>query len=339
MRRPGAARGAATPGPGCRRASTSSSSSSPPSPRAPASGCPSSSRSCCSTGARSSPGARPAGGARFTIALPALPAEDRSRRRRHVMIKGQDRRHRRRGERGGGAGDAAARGRLRGVPRPRRARRASPSWRRPTPTSSSPTCACRGWTAWSCCTRIKEIRPETMVLLMTAYGTVKTAVRAMKLGAEDYLGKPIDVEELEVVLERALEKKRLLEETQVLRERVEKKYRFDNLVGESPEMLAAFKAVQQVAPSSASVLLLGRERHRQGAVRPGPPPEQPAPQQALHQGGLRRAARRPCWRASCSATRRARSRARSTPAPAASRPPTAARCSWTRSATSRPRCR
>ena len=106
-------------------------------------------------------------------------------------------------------------------------------------------------------TRIKEIRPEVMVLLMTAYGTVKTAVKAMKLGAEDYLGKPIDVEELEVVLERVLEKKRLLEETQVLRERVGKKYRFDNLVGESPEILAAVKAVQQVASSSASVLLLG----------------------------------------------------------------------------------
>jgi two-component system NtrC family response regulator/two-component system response regulator HydG len=105
--------------------------------------------------------------------------------------------------------------------------------------------------------RIKEVRPEVMVLLMTAYGTVKTAVKAMKLGAEDYLGKPIDVEELEVVLERVLEKKRLLEETQVLRERVGKKYRFDSLVGESPEMLDAVKAVQQVASSSASVLLLG----------------------------------------------------------------------------------
>jgi two-component system, NtrC family, response regulator len=105
--------------------------------------------------------------------------------------------------------------------------------------------------------RIKEMRPETMVVLMTAYGTVKTAVRAMKMGAEDYLGKPIDVEELEVVLQKTLDKKRLLEETKVLRERVQSKYRFDNLVGESPEMLAAFKTIQQVAPSSASVLLLG----------------------------------------------------------------------------------
>jgi two-component system NtrC family response regulator/two-component system response regulator HydG len=105
--------------------------------------------------------------------------------------------------------------------------------------------------------KIKQIRPETMVILMTAYGTVKTAVRAMKLGAEDYLGKPIDVEELEVVLQKAIEKKGLLEETRHLRARLEHKYRFDNLVGESPEMLSVFKAIRQVAPSSASVLLLG----------------------------------------------------------------------------------
>ncbi len=105
--------------------------------------------------------------------------------------------------------------------------------------------------------RIKEMRPQTMVILMTAYGTVKTAVKAMKLGADDYLGKPIDMEELEVVLTRALEKKRLLEETVLLRARVSDKYRFENMVGESPEMLAAFKTIRQVGPSNASVLLLG----------------------------------------------------------------------------------
>ncbi len=105
--------------------------------------------------------------------------------------------------------------------------------------------------------RIKEVRPETLVILMTAYGTVKTAVRAMKLGAEDYLGKPIDVEELEVVLEKVIEKKKLLDETRVLRERLDHKYRLENLVGESPEMLAAFKTIRQVATTSSSVLLLG----------------------------------------------------------------------------------
>src|SRR5260221_9323481 len=105
--------------------------------------------------------------------------------------------------------------------------------------------------------KIKEVRPQTMVLLMTAYGTVKTAVRAMKMGAEDYLGKPIDVEELEVVLQRAIEKKRLLEETKLLRDRLTDKYDFDNLVGQSPEILSVFKSVRQVAPSASSVLLLG----------------------------------------------------------------------------------
>jgi two-component system NtrC family response regulator/two-component system response regulator HydG len=105
--------------------------------------------------------------------------------------------------------------------------------------------------------KVKQVRPETMVLLMTAYGTVKTAVKAMKLGAEDYLGKPIDVEELEVVLAKTIEKKRLLEETHALRARLDQKYRMENLVGESPEMLGVFKTIRQVAPSSSSVLLLG----------------------------------------------------------------------------------
>jgi two-component system response regulator AtoC len=105
--------------------------------------------------------------------------------------------------------------------------------------------------------KVKEMRPETMVIVMTAYGTVKTAVQAMKLGAEDYLGKPVDVEELEVVLTRAVERKAMRQETQHLRAQLEHKYRFDNLVGESPEMLTAFKTVRQVAPSAASVLLLG----------------------------------------------------------------------------------
>jgi two-component system NtrC family response regulator/two-component system response regulator HydG len=105
--------------------------------------------------------------------------------------------------------------------------------------------------------KIKELRPETMVILMTAYGTVKTAVKAMKLGAEDYLGKPIDVEELEVVLQKALERKGLLAEARSLRERLEHKYKLDNLVGESPEMLSVFKTIRQVSASFASVLLLG----------------------------------------------------------------------------------
>jgi two-component system NtrC family response regulator/two-component system response regulator HydG len=135
-------------------------------------------------------------------------------------------------------------------------------------------------------TRIKQVRPETMVVLMTAYGTVKTAVKAMKLGAEDFLGKPIDVEELEVVLQKTIEKKRLLEETRVLRERLEHKYRLDNLVGESPEMLAVFKTIRQVAPSSSSVLLLGESGTGKELFA-----------QALHQNSPRRS--KPFIRVAC----------------------------------------
>ncbi|HVQ28566.1 MAG TPA: sigma-54 dependent transcriptional regulator [Vicinamibacteria bacterium] len=106
-------------------------------------------------------------------------------------------------------------------------------------------------------TRLKQIRPECMVILMTAYGTVKTAVKAMKMGAEDYVSKPIEMDELEVTLERVMEKKRLLDESRSLRARLDHKYSLDNLIGESPNMLAAFKTVRQVATSNSSVLLLG----------------------------------------------------------------------------------
>jgi two-component system NtrC family response regulator/two-component system response regulator HydG len=136
--------------------------------------------------------------------------------------------------------------------------------------------------------KIKEMRPETMVIVMTAYGTVKTAVKAMKLGAEDYLGKPIDVEELEVVLQKALERKGLLEEARSLRERLEHKYRLDNLVGESPEMLSVFKTIRQVAPSSASVLLLGESGTGKELFA-----------QALHQHSPRRS--RPFVKVACAA--------------------------------------
>jgi DNA-binding NtrC family response regulator len=136
--------------------------------------------------------------------------------------------------------------------------------------------------------KIKEIRPETMVILMTAFGTVKTAVKAMKLGAEDYLSKPIDVEELEVVLQKALDRKGLVEEARSLRERLEHKYRLDNLVGESPEMLAVFKTIRQVAPSSASVLLLGESGTGKELFA-----------QALHQNSPRR--NRPFIKVACAA--------------------------------------
>ncbi|HEX9619424.1 MAG TPA: sigma-54 dependent transcriptional regulator [Polyangiaceae bacterium] len=103
--------------------------------------------------------------------------------------------------------------------------------------------------------RATEGAPE--VVVMTAFGAVETAVSAMREGAFDYLTKPLNTEELLVVLERAHERSRLRRETAELREQLRDRYRFDNLIGSSPEMQQVFKSVAQIAPSRATVLLTG----------------------------------------------------------------------------------
>ena len=86
----------------------------------------------------------------------------------------------------------------------------------------------------------KENLPYAKVVMMTAYGTVENAVEAMKLGAFDYVMKPFSADEIELVLKRAFEHKRLLEENKLLRREVEGKYRFDNIVGKTPPMQEIF---------------------------------------------------------------------------------------------------
>jgi two-component system NtrC family response regulator/two-component system response regulator HydG len=92
---------------------------------------------------------------------------------------------------------------------------------------------------------------------MTAFSGVETAVSAMREGATDYLTKPLNTDELMVVLERALESANLRRETAVLRGRLEERYSFHNIVGSSPEIQRVFKSVAQVAPSRATVLVTG----------------------------------------------------------------------------------
>ncbi len=104
---------------------------------------------------------------------------------------------------------------------------------------------------------LRERHPETAVILMTAFGAVDAAVRAMREGAADYLTKPLNSDELLVVVERCLEQARLLEETGRLRKRLSERYSFDNIVGRSPEMQQLFKTVAQVAPTKATVLVTG----------------------------------------------------------------------------------
>ncbi|HJZ85740.1 MAG TPA: sigma-54 dependent transcriptional regulator [Polyangia bacterium] len=103
--------------------------------------------------------------------------------------------------------------------------------------------------------RSRESDPERAVVVMTAFGAVETAVEAMRAGAADYLTKPINLDELAVVIERALERRRLRAEAGQLRQRLSDRIR--NIVGSSAAMRPVFEAIQQVAPSRASILITG----------------------------------------------------------------------------------
>jgi DNA-binding NtrC family response regulator len=105
--------------------------------------------------------------------------------------------------------------------------------------------------------KLKELNPELPVVLMTAFGGVETAVTAMRQGAADYLTKPLNLDELTIVLARTLEGSKLRREASALRTQLRERYSFDNIVGTSPEMQRVFKTVAQIAPSRATVLLSG----------------------------------------------------------------------------------
>ncbi len=105
--------------------------------------------------------------------------------------------------------------------------------------------------------RIKEQRSETLVIVITAYGTVEKAVEAMKLGAYDFLTKPFGREELKLVIDKAFSFCGLQEENLRLRERLADKIDFTNLIGISDEMQQVFSVVRRVAATEATVLITG----------------------------------------------------------------------------------
>ncbi|MDH3253783.1 MAG: sigma-54 dependent transcriptional regulator [Acidobacteriota bacterium] len=104
---------------------------------------------------------------------------------------------------------------------------------------------------------IKRDEPQTAVIMMTAYGSTKSAIEAMRLGAYDYVSKPFDVEELKVLVLKALEKTQLVAENVYLRRELEGKYHFSNIIGRSPKMQEIFALVERIARTSSTVLLHG----------------------------------------------------------------------------------
>jgi DNA-binding NtrC family response regulator len=106
-------------------------------------------------------------------------------------------------------------------------------------------------------TEIKNRFPETLVILLTAYGSLKTTVDGIKAGAFDYLSKPFIVDEIRLVVRRAIEHKQVLSENQALKDQLRDRYRFDNIVGSSPGMVQVYKLIARVAQTESTVLIQG----------------------------------------------------------------------------------
>jgi len=104
---------------------------------------------------------------------------------------------------------------------------------------------------------VKGLRPETEVIVISAQGTIEKAVQAMKLGAFDFIEKPINPRVITLLVERALEKQTLILQNQDLRSRLEDKFHFKNVIGRSEKMVKIFELIRHIAPYDSSVLIIG----------------------------------------------------------------------------------
>src|SRR5262252_6397226 len=104
--------------------------------------------------------------------------------------------------------------------------------------------------------RIKELSPDTPVVLMTAFSTVENAVEAMKHGAYHYLNKPFNLDDVAATVEKALETSRLRREVRLLRGSQSRDYGFDAIIGSAPAMVQAKSLLERIAASPATTVLL-----------------------------------------------------------------------------------
>ena len=102
-----------------------------------------------------------------------------------------------------------------------------------------------------------ENAPDSVGIILTGYASIRNAVEAMKLGAYDYLAKPVKMEEVIMVIRRALELRDLRRENFSLKRQLKKKYQFSNFIGDSPQMQKVFRIIEKVADTDSTVLILG----------------------------------------------------------------------------------
>ena len=129
-------------------------------------------------------------------------------------------------------------------------------------------------------THVKEEYPDIDVIMITAFGSVPSAVQAMKSHAFDYLLKPFDPDELGVLIEKLLDHRAAKKEHDFLKEDYQQRYRFENMIGQSPVMQEVFDLIEDIADSDATVLITGetgsgkglaaKAIHTQSSVREGP---------------------------------------------------------------------
>ncbi|MFN3466984.1 MAG: sigma-54-dependent transcriptional regulator, partial [Candidatus Brocadiales bacterium] len=104
---------------------------------------------------------------------------------------------------------------------------------------------------------LKKLSPDTMVIIMTAFGSIQNAVEAMRTGASDYITKPIAADEIRLAVQKVLEKQKLIKEIKALRQELEQRYSLDRIIGKSPKMQEIYDLILTVSQADATVLITG----------------------------------------------------------------------------------
>src|SRR5665647_759692 len=104
---------------------------------------------------------------------------------------------------------------------------------------------------------VHKVSPATEVIVVTGHASAQTAVKAMKEGAFDYITKPIDFDELKIVVAKALEKQKLLSENMYLRRQLQGRFEFNNIIGSSPAMNLVFELMNRIVKTDSAVLITG----------------------------------------------------------------------------------